>query len=182
VEAVTAIPKTYPLAVATWVGWQAPFEQVAPWQLCPHAPQSAPLVARFWHPSAPHAASEAGHSQAPFWHVVPPVHGTQLEPQLLLSFEVSQHPALQAVYPPTHSYVHVPPPQIGFAFATDVVQALPQALQFSGSRVVSTHVLAHSVGSLAGQPVPHAGFPLESLVQSGSAPEQVTPHPPQFPC
>ena len=72
--------------------------------------------------------------------------------------------------------------QVASALVIVVVHSFAHPLQFSGSLVVSTHVLPQSVGALAGHPVPHPGAPLESVVHTGVPPEHVTPHPPQFPC
>ena len=122
-----------------------PLLQAPPWQLCPHSPQLVALVCKSWHPAVPHAVSPLGHWQDPLWHVVPPVHPAQLAPQWSSSLWVSQHPAAQAVKPPTQAYEQEPALHIGFASATVVEHGAHDDPQWFASFWMSQQPEAHAV-------------------------------------
>jgi hypothetical protein len=94
---------------------------------------------------------------------------------LFVSVLKSTQAPLQRLKPLSHTKVHALETQAGLALATADVQALPHALQFETSVVVSTQALPHGVGIAGGHPDTQVDFE-----HTGVPPLHARPQPPQL--
>ena len=114
-----------------------------------------------------HSFWPVGHTQLPLPQIWPPVQTVAQSPQWSGSELVSMHT-------PLHTVSDEPHPHVPAAHISPGEQAIPQALQFIASVWRSTQALEQLVWPVA-QPAAHA-----PLAQTGVAPEQAVPQPPQL--